>query len=56
MTASERDDLVLLLKEEMPLAERLTKATYDQWKKLDIGPVLIDYNPNAAADSSNVSR
>ncbi|VDD79465.1 unnamed protein product [Mesocestoides corti] len=53
LSASERDDLVLLLCEEMPLAERFSRATQDQWEKLDVGPVLIDYNPFAASDPLN---
>ncbi|VDM18889.1 unnamed protein product [Hydatigera taeniaeformis] len=54
LSASERDDLVLLLREEMPLAERFTKATRDQWEQLSTGPVLVDYDPAAPSDPSRV--
>ncbi|CDI98258.1 tRNA cytosine34 C5 methyltransferase [Echinococcus multilocularis] len=55
LSASERDDLVLLLLEEMPLAERFTKATRDQWEQLSTGPVLVDYDPAAPSDPSRVT-
>lgn len=46
---------MLLLREEMPLAERFTKATRDQWEQLSTGPVLIDYDPAAPSDRPCVS-
>ncbi|VDK34244.1 unnamed protein product [Taenia asiatica] len=55
LSVSERDDLVLLLREEMPLAERFTKATRDQWEQLSMGPVLVDYDPAAPSDPSCVT-
>lgn len=50
LSLSERDDLLLLLKEEMPLARKFSKAVQDQWDKLSIGPVIIDYDPASPAD------
>ncbi|KAL5109392.1 RNA cytosine-C 5 methyltransferase NSUN2 [Taenia crassiceps] len=54
LSVSERDDLVLLLREEMPLAERFTKATRNQWEQLSTGPVLVDYDPAIPFDPSCV--
>ncbi|VDL14219.1 unnamed protein product [Hymenolepis diminuta] len=50
LSLSEREDLLLLLKEEMPLAKKFSKAVQDQWDKLSIGPVIIDYDPESPAD------
>ncbi|KAM7535843.1 hypothetical protein Aperf_G00000093543 [Anoplocephala perfoliata] len=50
LSLSEREDLLLLLREEMPLAERFSKATRDQWEQLSIGPVIIDYDPTSPSD------
>lgn len=45
LTNLERKDMILLLTEEMPLAQRFSKTTRDQWNALSVGPVLIDYTP-----------
>nr|CDS26273.1 tRNA (cytosine(34) C(5)) methyltransferase [Hymenolepis microstoma] len=50
LSLSEREDLLLLLKEEMPLAQKFSEAVQNQWEQLSIGPVIIDYDPESPAD------
>ncbi len=44
--AAQREDLFMMLREEMPLADRMTPDTQAQFDALSVGPVFIDYEPN----------
>ncbi|VDL91479.1 unnamed protein product [Schistocephalus solidus] len=48
LTQLEHGDLLTLLREEMPLVEKMTSTTRSQWAQLSVGPVLIEYDPEAA--------
>ncbi|BHF73073.1 tRNA (cytosine(34)-C(5))-methyltransferase [Sparganum proliferum] len=47
LTSLEHGDLLTLLREEMPLVEKMSSTTRSQWAELSVGPVLIEYDPAA---------
>ncbi|VEL34188.1 unnamed protein product [Protopolystoma xenopodis] len=48
-----RNDLHVLLREEMPLVASMSPELQEKWEKMEMGPVLIEYRPASSRSASS---
>ncbi|VEL31793.1 unnamed protein product [Protopolystoma xenopodis] len=48
-----RNDLHILLREEMPLVASMSPELQEKWEKMEMGHVLIEYRPASSRSASS---